>query len=135
MFRRMLRSKIHRATVTQADLDYEGSVTLPPELMQAAAIEEYEAVQLWDVTSGARLETYAIRGLAGSEDICVNGAAAHLIKRGDIIIIACFGYMEEPHAARQKPRLIFVDERNRIREIRDEVPGPLRAPAVSSYPC
>ena len=89
-FRRMLGAKIHRATVTQADLDYEGSLTIPPELLAAADIAEHEAVHVWNVTRGTRFETYAILGEPGAGDICANGAAAHLAQPGHIVIIATF---------------------------------------------
>ncbi|MCB0334145.1 MAG: aspartate 1-decarboxylase [Bdellovibrionales bacterium] len=131
MQRRFLLSKIHRATVTQADLDYEGSVSLPPELMDAADLHQNEAVQIWNVTRGTRIETYAILGQTGSSDICINGAAAHLMKPGDLVIIACFGYLNEHEAAEHEPKLVFVDENNQIKELRKEVPGPLPSPAVS----
>ncbi len=123
-FRRVLHSKIHRATVTHADVDYEGSVTVPPELLAAADIHEYEAVHIWNVTRGTRLETYAITGIPGSRDICVNGAAAHLVKPGDIVIIACFSHIPEDELSTHRPKLVFVDEKNRLKESRPEVPGP-----------
>ncbi len=128
MFRKFLRSKIHRATVTQADLDYEGSLTLPPDLMRAARIVPYEAVSVWDVTRGSRLETYAIEGLEGSRDICVNGAAAHLIRPGDVVIIATFCYVpsEELQSYGVEPKVVFVDEQNRISHTGQEIPGPRR---------
>ena len=95
MLRKFLRSKIHRATVTQADLHYEGSLTLPPDLLLAAGISPFESVHVWNVTRGTRLETYAILGEPGSSDVCINGAAAHLVKPGDIVIIATFGFIQE----------------------------------------
>ena len=88
--RRMFASKIHRATVTGADVDYEGSVTIDRDLLDAAGILEWEEVQIWDVTNGARLATYAIAGERGSGDICINGAAAHLVRPGDLVILATF---------------------------------------------
>lgn len=124
IFRRVLRSKIHRASVTQADLDYEGSITISPVLLTAAGIGEYEAVQVWNVTRGTRFETYTMIGAANSNDICVNGAAAHLAEPGDLIIIACFMYVEDHKMASYKPRIIFVDRQNQIVEQRDEDPGP-----------
>ncbi len=124
LYRKMLGSKIHRATVTQADLQYEGSITISPELLQAANLLPYEAVNIWNVTSGTRLETYAITGQSGSTDICINGAAAHLISPGDIVIIARFVQIEERDIAFFKPIVVFVDEQNRITEIREEIPGP-----------
>jgi aspartate 1-decarboxylase len=122
--RKVLRSKIHRATITHADLAYEGSITLAPELLEAADIREFEAVCLWNVTSGTRLETYAILGEPGSTDVCVNGAAAHLMKPGDLIIIACFTWMPESALEGYQPKVVFVDEKNRIKEKRKEIPGP-----------
>ena len=92
-FRKMLAAKIHRATVTAADVDYEGSITIPPELLQAAGIHPYESVHVWNLTRGTRLETYAINGLPGSSDICANGAAAHLIFPGDRVILACYAFV------------------------------------------
>lgn len=122
--RKFLHSKIHRATVTHADLHYEGSVTIPPDLLVAADIHEYEAVCVWNVTQGTRFETYAITGLPDSRDICVNGAAAHLVRPGDIIIIACFTHIPDSAVATHRPRLVFVDAQNRILPARSEVPGP-----------
>lgn len=127
----MLRSKIHRATVTQADLHYEGSITVPPELLELAQIKEYEAVWVWNVNQGTRFETYAIEGRPGSRDICVNGAAAHLVSPGDLVIIACFGFMTEAEAADHKPKLVFVDGQNRFKELRSEVAGPLPPPSLN----
>ncbi len=126
-YRRVLRAKIHRATVTHADLHYEGSVTIPPEILAETGIIEYEAVNIWNITSGTRLETYAISGLPGSRDICINGAAAHLTKPGDLIIIACFFNLHEKYVKDYQPKLVFVDGQNRISEIRREVAGPLMA--------
>ncbi|MDZ4785447.1 MAG: aspartate 1-decarboxylase [bacterium] len=123
-YRKVLRGKIHRATVTHADLNYEGSVTIPPELLAATGIVEYEAVNIWNVTRGTRLETYAITGQPQSTDICVNGAAAHLVKPGDIVIIACFFDLHEKYVKDYKPSLVFVDSNNRIDQIRSEIPGP-----------
>lgn len=125
MMHRMLRAKIHRATITEADLDYEGSITLPPDLLKASGILPHEAVQLWNVTRGTRLETYALRGQDGSRAVCVNGAAAHHMKPGDIIIIAAFAYYTPQEAERHEPTVVFVDAHNSIKELRAEVPGPL----------
>ncbi len=119
----MLKSKIHRACITQADLDYEGSITISPELLKAADILAFEAVQVWNVTAGTRFETYAITGEIGSTDICVNGAAAHLVTPGDLIIIATFSQVLEEECAHVKPTVVFVDEFNRLKEIRPEVLG------------
>jgi aspartate 1-decarboxylase len=120
----MLRAKIHRATVTEADLNYEGSLTIPPELMTRADIKEYEAVHVWNVTRGTRFETYAITGVPGSENVCVNGAAAHLAKPGDHIIIACFVDVPEPCVPDFRPIVVFVDDHNRVVRTGVETPGP-----------
>ena len=130
-YRKLLGSKIHRATVTHADLEYEGSITLAPELIAAANFMPYEAVQIWDITSGARLETYVIEGNAGSKDICINGAAAHLVKIGDIVIIARFVYIAEEDCRHFEPVVVFVDKSNRIVELRKEIPGPAAAATLS----
>ena len=124
--RRMFTSKIHRATVTGADVDYEGSVTIDRDLLDAAGILEWEEVHVWDITNGARLTTYAIAGERGSGDICINGAAAHLVGVGDLVILATFVDLEETSARDHTPTVVFVDERNRVRERRDEVAGPAR---------
>lgn len=124
--RRMFKSKIHRACVTDADLEYEGSVTLDENLMEAADILEYEAVHIWNVTRGTRLETYALRGERGSKVCCINGAAAHLMKRGDRVIIATFTDVDEQLAERWKPTVVITDEHNNIVSSKGikEVPGP-----------
>jgi aspartate 1-decarboxylase len=125
--RTMFKSKIHRATVTHADVDYEGSVTLDPRLLEAADILPNEKVHVWNVTRGTRLETYAIAGEPGSGVVCVNGAAAHLARPGDLIIIATFVEMDEVAARRHRPTVVRVDAQNRIVEpAADEVPGPRR---------
>ena len=129
-FRKLLSAKIHRATVTAADVDYEGSVTVPPELLEAAGIVPYESVHLWNTTRGSRLETYAIAGLPGSSDVCANGAAAHLIRPGDRIILASYAWVPIEELAQHRPKLIFVDEANRITHLGPEVPGPQRRPAA-----
>ena len=124
MKRRLLHSKIHRATVTQADLNYEGSITIPPELMELADLLEYQEVSVWNVTRGSRLTTYAIGGKENSNDICINGAAAHLVDPGDLVIIASFCDLEGHEAQQHKPKLVFVDKNNRPMATRAEVPGP-----------
>jgi len=111
----MMSGKIHRATVTGADIDYEGSITLDPDLMEAAGILPYEQVHVVDVTNGARLETYAIKGERGSGEVCINGAAAHLVHRGDIVIIIAYQHMTESEARDASPRSVFVDASNRIK--------------------
>jgi aspartate 1-decarboxylase len=129
MMRKMLRAKIHRARVTQADVDYEGSVTIDRTLMDAIDLLPNEAVAVWNVTNGERFETYAVEGPPDSGVVCINGAAAHKARPDDLVIIAAFTWLEEAAARRHEPRVIFVDERNRIRETRGEVAGPLRAVA------
>jgi aspartate 1-decarboxylase len=113
MTRKMLKSKIHRATVTGADLHYEGSVTIDTDLLRQADILPYEAVDIWNVTSGTRFQTYAIEGQPGSGTICINGAAAHLVNRGDLVIIASWVDLEEAKVAQHEPKLVFVDGHNR----------------------
>lgn len=122
-YRKMLKSKIHRASVTQADLEYEGSITISPELLKAANILPFEAVNVWNITAGTRFETYAITGESGSTDICVNGAAAHLVSLGDLIIIASFSQVLEEDCAALVPTVVFVDQFNRLKEIRPERVG------------
>ena len=124
MNRTMFGGKIHRATVTHADLHYEGSVTIDAALMQAADILPHEAVHLWNLTRGSRLQTYALAGAAGSGLICVNGAAAHLCKPGDLVIIATFVELEDEEARRHRPKVVRVDAQNRIVGGQPEVPGP-----------
>lgn len=110
MFNTMLKSKIHRATVTDADLNYEGSITIDEALMKAADIREFEQVDVYNCNNGQRFTTYAIRG--GKGEICVNGAAARLVHRGDLVIIACFAQYDAQELENYQPRLVFVDERN-----------------------
>lgn len=114
--RLMLKSKIHRATVTEADLDYEGSITIDRDLMDTADLIEYEKVAIFDITNGNRLETYVIEGERGSGVIGINGAAAHLVEEGDLIIIACFAAMDDAQARSHEPRLVYVDAKNRVRK-------------------
>ena len=116
MTRTLLKSKIHRATVTEANLEYEGSVTIDPDLLRAADILPYESVEIWDCTNGSRLRTYAIEGEAGSGEVCVNGAAAHLVKPHDVVIIASWSQVSDEEARTWKARRVFVDGRNRIRD-------------------
>ena len=111
--RSVLRGKIHRALVTAADLDYEGSITLDPDLMELSGIEEWEQVHVLDVTNGARLETYAIRGIPGSGEVCINGAAAHLVHPGDLVIILAFEWIRSEHVADHHPRIVRVGTENR----------------------
>ncbi|WP_149360447.1 aspartate 1-decarboxylase [Lolliginicoccus suaedae] len=112
MFRTMLKSKIHRATVTQADLHYVGSVTVDADLLDAADLIEGEKVTIVDINNGARLETYVISGERGSGVIGINGAAAHLVHPGDLVILISYGVMEDAEARAYEPRIVFVDEQN-----------------------
>ena len=125
MRRRMFLGKIHRATVTQADLDYEGSITIDTDLLDAAGILAHEEVQIWDVTNGSRLATYALEGPRGSGVICINGAAAHLVHPGDLVIIATFGDMDDGEARGHQPKVVFVDGQNRMTGMGAERPGPM----------
>ena len=128
MRRSLFKSKIHRATVTDADLDYEGSVTIDQDLMRAADILPYEHVHIWNVTNGSRLSTYALAGEAGSGVICINGAAARHAQPGDKVIIATFAEMEEAEARIWKPVVVRVDGQNRmLAGPAEEIPGPQRA--------
>lgn len=123
----MLKSKIHRATVTHAEVDYEGSLTLDPELLAAADILPYEEVHVWNVTRGSRLRTYAIAGRPGDRVVCVNGAAAHLACPGDLIIVATFTLVSDEAARSHRPRVVLMDKDNRIRQANaTEVAGPAR---------
>jgi aspartate 1-decarboxylase len=115
MRRTLLKSKIHRATVTDAQLHYPGSITIDPVLMAAADIVEHERVEVYNVTNGARLATYAISGESESGVICINGAAAHLVDPGDVVIIASYAEYEEKELTGHNPRVILVDSQNRIR--------------------
>ena len=115
MQRFMLKSKIHRATVTDADLHYEGSITIDPLLMKAADILSYETVAIYNINNGERFSTYAIPGDPNSGVICLNGAAARKAARGDLIIIASYELVEEEELGGWYPRCVFVDEKNRIK--------------------
>ena len=114
MERTLLKSKIHRATVTDANLHYQGSVTIDPVLMEAADLVHYERVEIYNVTNGERLATYAIPGRPGKGEIVVNGAAAHKARRGDVVILASYANYEDHLARRHRPALVFVDGENRI---------------------
>lgn len=124
MRRRMFLGKIHRCVITHADLEYEGSVTIDADLMEAAGILEHEEVQIWNVTRGTRLMTYALAGPRGSKVICVNGAAAHLMKVGDTAIIATFGEMEDEEAKAHVPKVVLCNPDNDIVDVGGERPGP-----------
>ena len=120
--RTMLRGKIHRATVTEANVDYEGSITIDRDLMDAAGIAEFEQVHVLDVDNGARLTTYAIEGPRGSGVICLNGAAARLIDRGDLVIILAYDQVPESEVQDQEPTLVYVDADNRIERVGHDIP-------------
>lgn len=113
----MLKSKIHRATVVQAELDYVGSITVDEDLLNASGILEYEKVQVVDINNGNRFETYTICGERGSGLICLNGAAARCVSVGDKIILMAYGDYEPEEAKKQKPTVVFVDEKNKITRV------------------
>lgn len=115
----MLKSKIHRATVTQAELDYVGSITIDIDLLNASGIREYEQVQIVNINNGARFTTYTIAGEPGSGLICLNGAAARHVQVDDKIIIMCYAVLNETEVESHKPLVIFVDENNKIRHIKN----------------
>lgn len=116
LMRPMMISKIHRATVTGADLHYVGSVTVDSDLMKAADLLPGQQVDIVDITNGARLTTYAIPGPAGSGEICINGAAAHLVHAGDLVIVIAYGMLSDAEAREYVPSVVFVDEKNRVLE-------------------
>jgi len=126
--RTMMKSKIHRATVTDANLHYQGSVTVDPLLLAAADILENERVDVLDVTNGNRLTTYAIAGAPGRGEICLNGAAAHLVAKGDLVILVTYAEYEEAEARGHRPLVVFVDERNR--QVAGISPGAAAADAA-----
>ncbi|MBI5510811.1 MAG: aspartate 1-decarboxylase [Deltaproteobacteria bacterium] len=130
MRRQMFGAKIHRAVITAADLDYEGSVTIDADLMERAGILPYEAVHLWNVSRGTRLMTYALPGPRASGVICVNGAAAHHNQVGDTVIIATFVELADDEARTHTPRVVQVDAGNRAVADLSELPGPARREAI-----
>jgi aspartate 1-decarboxylase len=111
----MMKSKLHRATVTETNVDYEGSLTIDTDLLEAADILPHEQIHVWDVTNGTRLITYALAGPRGSRVMCVNGAGAHLINPGDVIIIATFAEIEDAEAKLHQPRVVFLDDNNNVK--------------------
>ena len=117
MQRTMLKSKIHRATVTECDLHYVGSITIDPDLLEAADVRDYEQVHVVDVDNGARFETYTIPGTRGSGEIVVNGAAARLVHRGDTVIVISYASYDESELDRYEPRVVHVDRGNRILDV------------------
>ncbi len=127
----VFKSKIHRATVTHADVDYEGSVTIDSDLLEAAQILPYEAVHIWNVTRGTRLVTYALEAPRGSRAVCVNGAAAHLNRPGDLVILATFADMTPEEARSHRPIVVRVDGQNRATSDHSEEKA---APVLCSIP-
>ena len=123
MQREVLRAKIHRATVTEADLEYEGSLTVDVALMEAAGMSTYERIDVYNITNGNRFSTYLIEGPRDSGTICVNGAAAHLASAGDCIIITGYGLATAEELKTHKPRVVTVDDKNRIRHVLRESTG------------
>lgn len=119
MYRTMLKSKIHRATVTEANIDYEGSITIDRELMEAADIFEHEKVQVLNLSNGERLETYAISGEAGSGIVCVNGAAARLVHKGDKVIVISYAIVEEEKVKSFRSKVVQVDWQNKIKAVEE----------------
>lgn len=119
----MLKAKIHRAVVTQAELDYEGSCAIDEDLLEASGILEYEQIHIYNIGNGERFVTYAIRGEAGSGMISVNGAAAHKAPPGDLLIICAFGALDEADAKTHRPRLVYPDENNRVARVAGEIPA------------
>ena len=113
MILQMLKAKIHRATVTDADLNYEGSISICPKLIEAAGLRIFESVDIYNINNGARFTTYVIKGNTG--EICLNGAAARLVHRGDLVIIANYAQYSEAEADRHEPKVVFVDEKNQIK--------------------
>jgi len=128
--RTMLKSKIHRATVTDCDLHYVGSITIDPDLLEAADIREFEQLAVVDVDNGARFETYAIAGAAGSGELKINGAAARLVHRGDTVIVLSYAAYEPDELDNYNPRVVHVGARNEILNINHEVATLLRAPTA-----
>ncbi|MBV1960408.1 MAG: aspartate 1-decarboxylase [Immundisolibacteraceae bacterium] len=122
MFTTMLKTKIHRATVTQVELDYEGSCAIDDDLLEASGIREYEQIQIYNITSGERFTTYAIRAARGSKTISINGAAAHRADVGDKIIIAAFAGLDAAELATFKPKLVYVDDDNNISHTNQDIP-------------
>jgi aspartate 1-decarboxylase len=123
----MLKSKLHRATVTGADLNYVGSITIDEDLMDASGLLEYEKVQVANITNGKRFETYVIKGERKLGQICLNGAAAHYVNIGDKVIIMAYALLEQGELAAFKPKIVFVDDKNRIKEIaQSEIHGEIK---------
>ncbi len=118
MLRAFLRAKIHRATVTHVDIDYEGSLSIDEDLMTAAGLRPLERIEVWNVTNGKRFSTYVLRGEKGSREIKVLGAAGHQASVGDVVIIAAYGYMDDREAERFAPTILLLGEGNRVLEVK-----------------
>jgi aspartate 1-decarboxylase len=114
MLRQFLLGKVHRATVTRADLHYMGSITLDPLLIKAAGFMENEKIEIYNITNGARLSTYVIPGRTASGEVGVNGAAAHLVQTGDLVILAAYGWLDESESWNHRPKVVHVDDENRV---------------------
>ena len=132
MIRTMLKCKIHRATVTEAVLHYEGSITIDETLMEAAGLIEYEQVHIYNIDNGNRFSTYVIRGERDSGVICVNGAAARKVSKGDLLIIANYAAYDEKELAEFRPTLVYVDEKNRITSVKRKVESAGQSPRVAA---
>ena len=113
----ILKAKIHRAVVTETDLDYVGSITIDENLMEAVGMQNFEQVHVWNLTNGSRLQTYVISGFRGSGVICLNGAAAHITRVGDRVIVASFALMDEKEARVFKPKIALIDSHNKIEKV------------------
>ncbi len=124
--RTLLRAKIHRITVTECDVEYEGSLTLDPELMKAAGMVPFERIEVYDVDNGNRFATYLIEGEPGAGECCVNGAAAHLVELGDKLILASFVTLEDDEAEEHRPQIVLVTDDNRIREVKQHEGAAVR---------
>jgi len=129
MYLTILKGKIHRATVTDANLEYQGSVTVDAALLEAAGILPHEAVDIYDVTNGARLTTYTLAAPPGSGVLCINGAAAHHVKKGDLVIVCAYALMDPMEARAFQPRLVHVDGRNRVVSVSRYVSGHIKDPS------
>ncbi len=130
MTREMLRAKIHRITVTERNVDYEGSLTLDAALMEAADMVPYERVEVYDVDNGSRFATYLIEGERGRGDCCLNGAAARLVEKGHKLILATYGSVDESEAHGHRPKVVLVDSRNRITATKDHEVAGARVPSI-----
>ena len=119
----VLKAKLHQATITHAELEYDGSCAIDGELLDKSGIREYEQIQIYNITNGERFTTYAIRAENGSRIISANGAAAHKANPGDRVIICSYGNLEEKEMENYRPTLIYLDEKNRIKEIKDHIPA------------